>query len=88
MFSISLGTYNRLRLGQTTINAYSKVWRENKEHYQAKINDMFEEWLFESLFFYLTNDVMDIWTLLNSFTDAYLSQKAYCPYEKEEIRKP
>lgn len=88
MFSISLGTYNRLRLGQTTINAYSKIWRENKEYYQAKINDMFEEGLFERLFFYLINDVMDIWTLLNSFTDAYLSQKAYCPYEKEEIRKP
>ena len=51
MFSISLGTYNRLRLGQTTINAYSKVWRENKEYYQAKINDMFEEGLFEILFF-------------------------------------
>ena len=42
----------------------------------------------KSCFFYLTNDIMDIWTMLNSFTDAYLSQKAYCPYEKEEIRKP
>ena len=42
---------NRLRPGQTKNNAYSKVWRENKDYYHAKINHIFEEGLFENLFF-------------------------------------
>ena len=50
MFSISLGTYNRPRPGQTTINAYSKVWRENKEYYST-IDGIFEG-PFENLFSY------------------------------------
>lgn len=51
VFNNCLGTYNtynRLRPEQTKNNAYSKVWRENKEYY-AKINGIFEG-PFENLF--------------------------------------
>ena len=50
VFNNCLGTYNFLRPGQTKNNAYSKVWRENKEYY-AKIHGIFEG-TFENLFSY------------------------------------